>query len=106
MFVYFRSVYEEHHFLESFKRGAFKIADHQLPVVPMVFMIVNANIRGINFGFPGELRVQTFPEFILQSMEELPVFQEEIRDIIDQGLRDDPKGRQFEAVALEEKRVS
>ena len=74
-------------FLNPFKRGAFKIAiDHQLPV---------------------ELRVQTFPElYPPKSMEELPVFQEEIRDIIDQGLRDDPKGRQFEAVALEEKRGS
>ena len=56
-----------------------------------------------NFGYPGELRVQTFPElYPPKTMEELPEFQEKIRDIVDQGLRDDPKGRQQKAVEIEE----
>ena len=35
-------------------------------------------------------------------MEELPEFQEKIRDIVYQGLREDPKGRQQQAVEIEE----
>ena len=36
-------------------------------------------------------------------MEELPLFQEAIRDVIEKGLRDDPKGRQQQAVEIEER---
>ena len=91
-------------FLNPFKRGAFKIAiDHQLPVVPMVFYDCKRKHPWYpNFGYPGELRVQTYPEILPpKAIEELEGLQDAARKIIDKGLRNDPKGLQFEAVALE-----
>ena len=91
-------------FLNPFKRGAFKIAiDHQLPVVPMVFYDCKRKHPWYpNFGYPGELRVQTYSEILPpKAIEELEGLQDAARKIIDKGLRDDPKGLQFEAVALE-----
>lgn len=91
-------------FLNPFKRGAFKIAiDHQLPVVPMVFYDCKRKHPWYpRFGYPGELRVQTYPElYPPKSIDDLPKFQETIRDIVAKGLHDDPKGRQQEAVELE-----
>jgi len=93
-------------FLNPFKRGAFKIAiDHQLPVVPMVFYDCKRKHPWYpNFGYPGELRVQTYPEiYPPKDMEEIFPFQEKVRDVIDEGLRNDPKKKQFEAVAMEKK---
>ena len=93
-------------FLNPFKRGAFKISiDHQLPVVPMVFYDCKRKHPWYpRFGYPGELRVQTYPElYPPKTMEELPLFQEAIRDVIEKGLRDDPKGRQQQAVEIEER---
>ena len=93
-------------FLNPFKRGAFKIAiDHQLPVVPMVFYDCKRKHPWYpNFGYPGELRVQTYPEiYPPKDMEEIVPFQEKVRDVIDEGLRNDPKKKQFEAVAMEKK---
>ena len=91
-------------FLNPFKRGAFKIAiDHQLPVVPMVFYDCKRKHPWYpNFGYPGELRVQTYSEILPpKAIEELEGLQDAARKIIDKGLRNDPKGLQFEAVALE-----
>ena len=93
-------------FLNEFKRGAFKIAiDHQLPVLPMVFYDCKRKHPWYpRFGYPGELRVQTFPElYPPKTMDDLPLFQEKVRDVVDQGLQEDPKGRQFAAVAIEKK---
>ena len=64
-------------FLNPFKRGAFKIAiDHQLPVVPMVFYDCKRKHPWYpNFGYPGELRVQTYPEiYPPKDMEEICSF--------------------------------
>ena len=91
-------------FLNPFKRGAFKIAiDHQLPIVPMVFYDCKRKHPWYpNFGFPGELRVQTFPEIHPpKKMEGVEEFQEEVRAIVEKGLREDPKKRQDAAVAIE-----
>jgi 1-acyl-sn-glycerol-3-phosphate acyltransferase len=91
-------------FLNDFKRGAFKIAiEHQLPVVPMVFFDCKRKQPWYpRFGYPGELRVQTYPEILPpKTIEELEVLLAASRKVIDKGLRDDPKGHQFEAVALE-----
>ena len=91
-------------FLNPFKRGAFKIAiDHQLPVVPMVFYDCKRKHPWYpKFGYPGELRVQTYPEiYPPKTIEELEVFQEEVRDIVEKGLREDPKRRQYAAVEIE-----
>ena len=93
-------------FLNPFKRGAFKISiNHQLPVVPMVFYDCKRKHPWYpNFGYPGELRVQTYPElYPPKTLDELPPFQEKIRDVIEKGLREDPKGRQQQAVEIEEK---
>ena len=91
-------------FLNPFKRGAFKIAiDHQLPVVPMVFYDCKRKHPWYpNFGYPGELRVQTSPEiYPPQSKEEIEVFQEEVREVVEKGLKEDPKRRQYAAVEIE-----
>ncbi len=91
-------------FLNPFKRGAFKIAiDHQLPVVPMVFYDCKRKHPWYpNFGYPGELRVQTYPEiYPPKSMEEVEDFQETVRDVVEKGLLEDPKRRQFKAVEIE-----
>jgi len=57
-----------------------------------------------NFGYPGELRVQTYPEiYPPKSMEEVEGFQEEVRDVVENGLKEDPKGRQYQAVEIEKK---
>lgn len=93
-------------FLNPFKRGAFKIAiDHQLPVIPMVFYdCKRKHPWHPNFGYPGELRVQTYPEIHPpKSMEEVEGFQEEVRDVVENGLKEDPKGRQYQAVEIEKK---
>ena len=91
-------------FLNPFKRGAFKIAiDHQLPVVPMVFYdCKRKHPWHPNFGYPGELRVQTYSEiYPPKTMEEVESFQNEVRDIIEKGLQEDPKRRQYIAVEIE-----
>lgn len=91
-------------FLNPFKRGAFKIAiEHQLPIVPMVFYDCKRKHPWYpRFGYPGELRVQTFPEIQpVKTMEELEILQEKTRDIIFDGLKKDPKKQQDKAVALE-----
>jgi len=91
-------------FLNPFKRGAFKIAiDHQLPVVPMVFYDCKRKHPWYpNFGYPGELRVQTYSEiYPPKTMEEVESFQNEVRDIIEKGLQEDPKRRQYTAVEIE-----
>ena len=91
-------------FLNPFKRGAFKIAiDHQLPVVPMVFYDCKRKHPWYpRFGYPGELRVQTFPElYPPKKMEDIEPFQEKVRDVVFQGLKDDPKKRQEQAVEKE-----
>jgi 1-acyl-sn-glycerol-3-phosphate acyltransferase len=91
-------------FLNPFKRGAFKIAiDHQLPVVPMVFYdCKRKHPWHPNFGYPGELRVQTYAEiYPPQSKEEIEVFQEEVRYVVEKGLKEDPKRRQYAAVEIE-----
>ena len=91
-------------FLNPFKRGAFKIAiDHQLPVVPMVFYDCKRKHPWYpNFGYPGELRVQTFEEmYPPKSMDDIEVFQEEVRDVVEKGLQADPKRRQYDAVEIE-----
>lgn len=91
-------------FLNPFKRGAFKIAiDHQLPVVPMVFYDCKRKHPWYpNFGYPGELRVQTYPEiYPPKSMEEVEGLQETVRDVVEKGLLEDPKRRQFKAVEIE-----
>jgi 1-acyl-sn-glycerol-3-phosphate acyltransferase len=91
-------------FLHPFKRGAFKIAiDHQLPVVPMVFYDCKRKHPWYpNFGYPGELRVQTYSEiYPPKTMEEVESFQNEVRDIIEKGLQEDPKRRQYIAVEIE-----
>ena len=91
-------------FLNPFKRGAFKIAiDHQLPVVPMVFYDCKRKHPWYpHFGYPGELRVQTYPEiYPPKTMEDVEKFQETVRNIVEKGLLEDPKKRQFEAVELE-----
>ena len=91
-------------FLNPFKRGAFKIAiEHQLPVVPMVFYDCKRKQPWYpHFGYPGVLRVQTYPEILPpEAIDELEKLQEAARKVIDKGLREDPKGHQFEAVALE-----
>ena len=55
-----------------------------------------------NFGYPGELRVQTYPEiYPPQSKEEIEVFQEEVREVVEKGLKEDPKRRQYAAVEIE-----
>ena len=85
-------------------RGAFKIAiDHQLPVVPMVFYdCKRKHPWHPNFGYPGELRVQTYAEiYPPQSKEEIEIFQEEVRDVVEKGLIEDPKRRQYAAVEIE-----
>ena len=91
-------------FLNPFKRGAFKIAiDHQLPVVPMVFYdCKRKHPWHPNFGYPGELRVQTYAEiYPPQSKEEIEIFQAEVRDVVEKGLQEDPKRRQYAAVEIE-----
>ena len=55
-----------------------------------------------NFELPGELRVQTYGEiYPPKSMEEIEVFQEEVRDVVEKGLQADPKRRQYDAVEIE-----
>lgn len=91
-------------FLNSFKRGAFKIAiDHQLPVVPMVFYdCKRKHPWHPNFGYPGELRVQTYLEIYPPiTMEEIKDFQVKVRNVVEKGLLEDPKRRQFKAVEIE-----
>ena len=91
-------------FLNPFKRGAFKIAiDRQLAIVPMVFYDCKRKHPWYpNFGYPGELRVQTYPEiYPPKTMEDVEKFQETVRNIVEKGLLEDPKKRQFEAVDLE-----
>lgn len=91
-------------FLNPFKRGAFKIAiDHQLPVVPMVFYDCKRKHPWYpNFGYPGELRVQTYAEiYPPKSMEGIEVFQKQVRDVVEKGLKADPKRRQYDAVEIE-----
>lgn len=93
-------------FLNPFKRGAFKISiDHQLPIVPMVFYDCKRKQPwSPRFGYPGELRVETFPEISPpKTIEGLEAYQEKTRTIIEKGLLSDVKKRQFEAVALEKK---
>lgn len=91
-------------FLNPFKRGAFKISiDHQLPVVPMVFYDCKRKHPWYpQFGYPGELRVQTYPElYPPKTMEEVAPFQDKVRAIIEKGLREDPKQCQQRAVEIE-----
>lgn len=91
-------------FLNPFKRGAFKIAiDHQLPVVPMVFYDCKRKHPWYpRFGFPGELRVETFEEiYPPKSMDFIEEFQQKARDVIDKNLRADPKQRHSEAIEIE-----
>lgn len=91
-------------FLNPFKRGAFKISiDHQLPIVPMVFYdCKRKHPWHPNYGFPGELRVKTYPEiYPPKTMEEVEDFQEQARTIVEKGLKEDPKKRQFKAVEIE-----
>ena len=93
-------------FLNPFKRGAFKIAiDRQLAIVPMVFYDCKRKHPWYpNFGYPGELRVQTYPEiYPPKSMEEVESFQEQVRDVVEKGLQEDPKRRQYKAVEIEKK---
>jgi len=55
-----------------------------------------------DFGFPGELRVETFPEISpVKSMDDLEELQEKTRDIILAGLNSDKKQRSKKAVAIE-----
>ena len=75
--------------LNPFKRGAFKLAiDHQIPIVPMTFLDCKRKFPWRpDFGFPGELRVETFPEISpVKSMDDLEELQEKTRDIILAGL--------------------
>ncbi|MDA9262736.1 1-acyl-sn-glycerol-3-phosphate acyltransferase [bacterium] len=91
--------------LNPFKRGAFKLAiEHQIPIVPMTFLDCKRKFPwSPNFGFPGELRVETFPEINpVKSMGELEELQEKTRDIILNGLNSDVKQRSQKAVIFEE----
>jgi hypothetical protein len=55
-----------------------------------------------DFGFPGELRVETFPEINpVKSLDDLEELQEKTRDIILAGLNSDIKQRSQKAVAIE-----
>lgn len=90
--------------LNPFKRGAFKLAiDHQIPIVPMTFLDCKRKFPWRpDFGFPGELRVETFPEISpVKSMDDLEELQEKTRDIILAGLNSDKKQRSKKAVAIE-----
>jgi hypothetical protein len=59
-----------------------------------------------DYGFPGELRVETFPEIQpVKHMDDLLELQEETRDVILKGLNSDKKQRCQQAVAIEELKV-
>lgn len=91
--------------LNPFKRGAFKLSiEHQIPIVPMVFLDCKRKFPWHpHFGFPGELRVETFPEIEpVKTMDELKGLQEKARDIILAGLNADEKQRSQKAVLFEE----
>lgn len=91
--------------LNPFKRGAFKLAiDHQIPIVPMTFLDCKRKFPwSPHFGFPGELRVETFPEIEpVKSMDQIEELQEKARDIILDGLNSDKKQRSQKAVKIEE----
>ncbi len=50
----------------------------------------------------GELRVQTYPEIYPPiTMEEIEDFQVKVRNVVEKGLLEDPKRRQFKAVEIE-----
>ena len=90
--------------LNPFKRGAFKLAiDHQIPIVPMTFLDCKRKFPWCqDFGFPGELRVETFPEISpVKSIEDLEELQEKTRNIMLAGLNSDKKQRSKKAVAIE-----
>ena len=90
--------------LNPFKRGAFKLAiDHQIPIVPMTFLDCKRKFPWCtDFGFPGELRVETFPEISpVKSIDDLEELQEKTRNIILAGLNSDKKQRSKKAVAIE-----
>ena len=90
--------------LNPFKRGAFKLSiEHQIPIVPMTFLDCKRKFPwSPDFGFPGELRVETFPEINpVKSLDDLEELQEKTRDIILAGLNSDIKQRSQKAVAIE-----
>ena len=90
--------------LNPFKRGAFKLAiDHQIPIVPMTLLDCKRKFPWCpDFGFPGELRVETFPEISPEkSIDDLEELQEKTRNIILAGLNSDKKQRSKKAVAIE-----
>jgi 1-acyl-sn-glycerol-3-phosphate acyltransferase len=94
--------------LNPFKKGAFKLAiEHQIPIVPMTFLDCKRKFPwNPDYGFPGELRVETFPEIQpVKHMDDLLELQEETRDIILKGLNSDKKQRCQQAVAIEELKV-
>jgi 1-acyl-sn-glycerol-3-phosphate acyltransferase len=90
--------------LNSFKRGAFKLAiEHQISIVPMTFLDCKRKFPWRpNFGFPGVLRVETFPEIQpVKTMGDIEKLQEETRDVILKGLKSDPINSGQKAVDLE-----
>ncbi|MCH1539175.1 MAG: 1-acyl-sn-glycerol-3-phosphate acyltransferase [Flavobacteriaceae bacterium] len=94
--------------LNPFKKGAFKLAiEHQIPIVPMTFLDCKRKFPwNPDYGFPGELRVETFPEIQpVKHMDDLLELQEETRDVILKGLNSDKKQRCQQAVAIEELKV-
>ena len=55
-----------------------------------------------NFGFPGVLRVETFPEIQpVKIIDDLEILQDKTRDVILKGLNSDPKKRAQNAVDRE-----
>ena len=90
--------------LNPFKRGAFKLSiEHQIPIVPMTFLDCKRKFPwSPDFGFPGELRVETFPEINpVKSLDDMEELQEKTRDIILAGLNSDIKQQSQKAVAIE-----
>tara|TARA_B100000768_G_C11246245_1_gene361907 strand:+ start:174 stop:974 length:801 start_codon:yes stop_codon:yes gene_type:complete len=90
--------------LNSFKRGAFKLAiEHQIPIVPMTFLDCKRKFPwSPNYGFPGKLRVETFPEIQpVKCMDDLGELQEKTREVVLKGLISDTKKRAQDAVDLE-----
>ena len=90
--------------LNSFKRGAFKLSiDHQIPIVPMCFLDCKRKFPWhINYGKPGELRVETYQVISPRKrIEETELLKEEVRSIVLNGIENDPLKSNQKANTLE-----
>jgi 1-acyl-sn-glycerol-3-phosphate acyltransferase len=96
--------------LNSFKKGAFKLAlEHGLPILPLVFLDCKRKFPWYTtYGYPGSLRVKVLEVLQVEEIQSktIETLQKESYYRIKSTLEKDPKKRALEAIELWKKKTA